>query len=433
MLQTKKNNRSSKIVIQKMATIQKIIDLEKKEVIPTKEQKQKVKKIGEEFHNIFKKRKALKDVKIELSGSIAKDTWLPNKSDIDFSFAYPLEFNKIKISDLLEKELKKTKVKYKKLHGSRDYFKAKYKNFEFELIPIIKTKKIDQILNITDATPYHVKWVNKNSKKNKNEIRLFKKFCKCAKIYGAESHIKGFSGYVCEILVIKNKTFLKTLREISKWKLTKKIIIDVEKHHKKHSLRFFNKSKVQNPLVIVDPVDKDRNAAAAVSEKSIKKMIKLSKGLLKNPKGSYFESKDLTKKDIERSLKKDEEITVIKMVPKEGKSDVVGSSALKALKFFERELKSLMFDVVSIDYDHENFVGWIVTRKMKEKYYEHKGPRISDKKNSAVFRKKYRGVKTKKGCLVVKIKMKYNSPIQAAKSLQNSKYLKSKVKKVTIV
>lgn len=422
-----------KQITQKMTKIQQIINSKTKEIAPTKEEKQKVKKIISDFHNIFKKRKSLKDVKIEISGSLAKDTWLSNKSDIDFSFAYPLKFSELKISNLLEKELKKTKIKYKKLHGSRDYFKASYKNFEFELVPIIRTNKITQIKNITDATPYHVKWVNKNSKKIKDEIRLFKEFCKGAKIYGGESHIKGFSGYVCEILVIKNKTFLKTLKEISKWKLKKKIIIDVEKQHNKNSLKFFNKSKIQNPLVIIDPTDKGRNAAAAVSEKSIKKIIKNSKDFLKNPKESYFKKKELTKKDIEKSLKKDEEVVIIKMILKEGKSDVIGSSALKALKFFERELKNLMFEVVSVDYDHESFTGWIITKKIKTDYYYHKGPKVSDKKNSEVFKKKHKKTNIKNNFLVAKIKRKYMNPIKASEDLRKKKYLKLKVKNTKIV
>ena len=43
-------------------------------------------------------------------------------------------------------------------------------------------------------------------------------FCKVAGVYGAESYIQGFSGYVLELLVINYKGFKGVIRNVAKWK-----------------------------------------------------------------------------------------------------------------------------------------------------------------------------------------------------------------------
>ena len=73
-----------------------------------------------------------------------------------------------------------------------------------------------------------------------------------------------------------------------KW--TNKTIIDIEKHYKTESqiLKHLNKSKQISPLIIVDPVQKQRNAAAALSKNSLIKFQTAAKKFLNNPnkKGS---------------------------------------------------------------------------------------------------------------------------------------------------
>ena len=119
-----------------------------------------------------------------LGGSFAKDTWLKGDHDVDIFVAFDLKYKDQDISGLLEKALKKWKVS--RVHGSRDYFQM---NGEvgYEIIPVLDIKKQSQAMNVTDFSPKHVAWVNKNGKKFKDDIRLLKKFCKAQRIYGAES------------------------------------------------------------------------------------------------------------------------------------------------------------------------------------------------------------------------------------------------------
>ncbi|MDD5178521.1 MAG: nucleotidyltransferase domain-containing protein, partial [Candidatus Nanoarchaeia archaeon] len=169
--------------------------------------------------NSIIKRIKIKNTKVSIGGSWAKNTHLTGNHDIDIYVKFNLnEYQKKDISKILEKELRKH-FKIEKLHGSRDYFQIKKEHYTIELIPILEINKASEAKNITDISPLHVKFVNKN-KKYSDHIRLSKRFAKVAKVYGAESYIKGFSGYVLEILTIYYKSFNNLIKAVSKWSST---------------------------------------------------------------------------------------------------------------------------------------------------------------------------------------------------------------------
>ena len=129
-----------------------------------KPNKQEEKQVSDRINSFIKKlNKNLKNAKAVLGGSGAKNTWLKDAHDADIFVLFNHE--KQNISNILEKVLKKTFKKFDRLHGSRDYFQIKEKDFTFEIVPIVKISKAEQALNITDISPLHAKWVNKNGKK----------------------------------------------------------------------------------------------------------------------------------------------------------------------------------------------------------------------------------------------------------------------------
>ena len=140
--------------------------------------------------------KGMKGAKAVLAGSGAKGTWLKTfDADIFVKFNYSRFKDKSnKLSDMLEKFLKKH-FKIIRLHGSRDYFQIRQQKFTFEIVPILEIKRSEQAKNITDVSPLHSDFVLKH-KKLVDEVRLTKQFFKAEKVYGAESYIRGFSGYV---------------------------------------------------------------------------------------------------------------------------------------------------------------------------------------------------------------------------------------------
>ena len=193
------------------------------EIRPREKEKQEVKKIIESVLSKIK----VEDAKFELGGSYAKDTFLRGNHDIDIFVKFP--YAKYKNKDISKILNEKLWIKHKKVHGSRDYFQMEKKGYSLEFIPVLDIKNPEQDKNITDFSPLHTKWVKKHLK-NSDEARLIKKFCRAQGVYGAESYIKGFSGYVLEILTVYYKNFYNLIKNVSRWKLP--VYIDIEKYYK---------------------------------------------------------------------------------------------------------------------------------------------------------------------------------------------------------
>jgi tRNA nucleotidyltransferase (CCA-adding enzyme) len=307
-------------------------------------------------------------------GSIAKDTFLKDDYDIDLFIRFNNSYKGQDISEITAKVLKELceqpKVTLERIHGSRDYFQFKIRHGKkiiiFEVIPVIlvHAQNYYEAENITDLSPEHVEWVRKYTAKNPrlpDEIRLAKQFCKANKVYGAESYINGFSGHIIDILIIHYGSFINLLNAFSKLdedSLRKPIIIDTEKNLA-NPLKQLNKSKI-TPLIIVDPIQKDRNSAAALSRKRLLIFIDAAKRFLKKPSKSFFEIKifDMNR-EVAGSLKqlglRNSKVKIVKMDidTAEGSRDVAGTKALKVYELILEHMKLYGFKILSTDW---NFV-----------------------------------------------------------------------------
>ena len=123
-------------------------------------------------------------------------------------------------------------------------------------------------------------------------MKLTKQFAQAQNVYGAESHIKGFSGYVCEILTVYYGSFLNLMKGAAKW--NDKVVVDAEKYYRGMDVfKVVNVSKLISPLIAIDPVQKDRNAAAALSMEKFEAFKKAAKEFLKHPSKDFFVKKSL--------------------------------------------------------------------------------------------------------------------------------------------
>lgn len=354
-----------------------------------KPDKKEEKQIKDSISEILLKLKKLK-LNTVLGGSSAKNTWLRGNHDVDIFVKFKTKEKDI--SKILEKKLKK-EFKIEKVHGSRDYFRIKKNNFIFEIIPILDIKKASEAENITDVSPLHTKWVQKH-KKYVDEIRLSKAFAKAQNIYGAESYIKGFSGYVLEILTIHYKGFTNLIKNASKWK--DKVIIDTEKLLKNPLLEL-NASKIQSPLIVVDPVDKNRNASAVLSKENFEKFKKVCKIFLKKPNKNYFVEK-------EEEIPKD--AVIIKFKTPKGKEDIVGAKIVKKLEFLVKKLNEEGFKVLKYGWKWDRY--WFkVKNKTLDKLKEVQGPPLNLEKHVMRFKKAHKNTYVKNNRLYSKVNRKY--------------------------
>ena len=355
--------------------------------------------------------------KVMLGGSLAQKTNLKGDSDVDLFVKFE---NDNQISDKLEKAIKKLNEKYTRIKGSRDYFQI-HKEITIETVPVLEIKDHKQAKTIVDVSPLHVEYFNKHADDLlRDEIRLVKQFCKSNYIYGAESHIKGLSGHTINLLMLKYKTFQNFIENTAKWK--PKVVIDLEKHHK-HPQLVLNQSKLESPLILIDPVQPNRNAAAAFSQEKFDELVEISKKFKKQPSEKYFEKQPLPKADIN-----------LKIELKDGKKDIEGSKIVKIKNYIDEELKKAEFKPNSkIYFDQNKAVIQInPTPKKHSKTQIIQGPFNDMVEHIAKFKEKYKNTYVKKDRINAKIQRKYTEPKKLVETLINKKQVKEKAKKITM-
>ena len=394
------------------------------------------KEIFERLNEIIKKiNKSQKNIKAVLGGSGAKGTWLKTfDADIFVLFDYKKYRDKSgKLSDILEKILKNRFKKNIRLHGSRDYFQIKENNFTFEIVPILKITRAEQAKNITDVSPLHSNWVKKH-KKLIDEMKLTKQFCQSQNIYGAESYIRGLSGYVCEILTAYYGSFLSLIKNASKW--NDKIVIDAQKYYRgKDVFKMVNTSKLASPLIVIDPVQKDRNAAAALSAEKFEAFKNAAKGFLKNPSKKFFAKKDLH--SIFSELKnKNKKLIIIEAGPLNGKIDVVGSKLVKIYEFLKKKLQNHDFVIFSSDWEwnkkDDAIFYFLFDKKQLSKTIEVEGPPLEMQQHAENFRKIHRKTFEKSGKIHAVDEREHIFPETLLKELIESQYAKERSKSIKL-
>lgn len=408
---------------------------------PTPEEQQKVAAATKIF--LQKLNQKLPEAEAILGGSGAKGTWLSGNHDLDIFVLFPLKeysSRSAELPQLLEKSLKQAfpKQEFQRIHGSRDYFQAVYERFNIEIVPILKITKAEQAINITDISPLHTRWVQKRPTKVKDEIMLAKQFCKANEFYGAESYIGGFSGYVLEIIVSHYGSFEKMLRASVKWKNGD--VIDVEQlYPKKNALFHLNQSKVRSPLIVIDPVDKNRNAAAALTEEKWLLFRKRAAEYLKKLSPSFFEKKKLNLDSWKKEVQSRAHHGVwIDLNLAEGKEDVIGVKIVKAMEFIRKELSPFAVVDAHWVWDKRQQASLCFESKISQRPVEEikAGPPLAMKEFVADFKKKNKNTFVEKDRIMAKIKITQTSLEDNLPLILKKDYLADKivgVKRITFV
>lgn len=383
------------------------------EVIKKIEVPQETKKQIEETTQMFRKQiePELKKAgaKLFIGGSLAKNTIIKKEKNYDVDVFVLFNYEKYKtrsnqISQILESILKKKKINYQELKGSRNYFQIPFNSIIIEVVPILEIKNVQEALNITDISPLHVTYITKKEKKTKknklsDEIKLAKSFCYAHDCYGAESYVNGFSGYALEVLVAYYGSFLKFISAAAKWSvsnLSKKIIIDPEKYYKssKQILEEINESKKTSPLILIDPVQKERNVTAALSQETLEKFIAACKNFIAKPSEKHF-IKEKINVDLfyHQAIKQKARFYTINVKSTKDKADIAGAKLKKFYEFFIYTLNKAGFKIIksSFDFDERTLdARFYFILKDPEKKYIIQGPPINiEKKYAEAFKYKW--------------------------------------------
>lgn len=271
------------------STFRKVVEEVLRSVVPSSEDKDRVRSTTELVRTLVLEEIKKTDLIVDVvaGGSVAKDTWLREDEDIDLFMLFSTSISKKDLGETGLAIAKRAVSRYRQRerYAEHVYLEAWVNKIRVNIVPCYKTDR-GEWLSAADRSPYHTQYVIEKleAKPLEDDIRVFKRFIKGIGSYGAEIRVKGLSGYLCELLVLHYGSFSKALKAISKWRFGE--LIDPEKLYVKRqeeAKKLFNA-----PLIVIDPVDQNRNVAAAVSKERMSELIAATRFFLDIPLKSFF-------------------------------------------------------------------------------------------------------------------------------------------------
>ncbi len=351
-------------------------------------------------YNLVKRRileKASKlglNLRVEEVGSVGKDTWIRGEADLDAFIIFPEGTSR---EDLVKQGLKlgeyasggKSVVAY----AEHPYTRARIDHLDVDIVPCIGVKDASKIVTAVDRTPFHKQYVIRRLNKDlRADIRLLKRFLITIGVYGAEIRVKGFSGYLAELLVIHYDGFEATLKAISNWE--EETAIDMEGLYKiPADLHIVFE---HDPLIVIDPVDRRRNVAAAVTHENLATLVSASREFLHSPSPFYFKDESIRPgaSSVARMIRAHQfsllglQVDCPKLVP-----DVLWGQLYKSLDGMNALLKRFGFTVIHSDVwtDEEEFAVFLFELESLSlpPAAVHQGPSVYMRSEAERFLKKH--------------------------------------------
>ncbi len=334
------------------------------------------------------------DAEVSLQGSVAKDTWLHGEGDLDIFASFPDSTDR---DDWERRVLPALRRGFSSYQVTERYAEHPYLELEIEKVRvnIVPCYKVEQgkWKSATDRTPFHTAYMQQHlTEQLKLEIRILKKFMKGVGVYGAEIRIGGFSGMLAETLALKYGSFQNTLSNASDWK--DRAIVEIE--DSRRGDRELGR-KFESSLIVIDPIDPNRNLAAAVRSQRLWEFTEIARQYQRSPSISYFcprKSPSKTKRQLSSLLGKRQCDFVVTVFPH---SHVILDILWGQLYSLEKSLVTLLerhqFRTLrsTVWGDAEGISGILIAVESGKlsRSQLHLGPPVEKKEESASFLSKH--------------------------------------------
>ena len=223
----------------------------------------------------------------EAHGSVAHGTWLAGERDIDVFLVLDGDYDRGVLPRVLDIVKGYVGEGWVEAYAEHPYVSALVDGFNVDFVPCFRVDPRRGLISSTDRTPLHTGYLREHLRAGmQDEVRLLKKFMKGVGVYGAEVRVGGFSGYLCELLVIRFGSFEGVIEGASNWERGQ--VLDLVGGVEEDALR----KKFGDPLIVVDPVDANRNVASAVSETSFWTLIAAARTFLRRPGMKFFKHEE---------------------------------------------------------------------------------------------------------------------------------------------
>lgn len=282
-------------------------------VLPSPEELEEIRSVSDRLLNDIGKvteEMGLKEVEPIMAGSVAKGT-VSGKPDLDVFVIFPtgtqknkLEKNGLEIGERVLED-------HEKRYTQHPYITGTYSGMKADIVPCLRIKRGGEVQTAVDRTPFHTVYIrSRMDDRSRNDAVLLKSFLKGIGSYGAEDTVNGFSGYLCELLIIYQGSFSAVIR----WFASIRSEVEPPRRAEMITTGKFNpgtlgpftfktgdllceppldneyylKKFENDTLIIVDPVDPGRNVASPVSDQTLAHTANMSRLLMDKPSGEMF-------------------------------------------------------------------------------------------------------------------------------------------------
>lgn len=332
------------------------------------------------------------DANVALVGSVAKNTALKGKSDIDIFIAFPLDTDKSYLKekglDLAHACCDEFGTDAQHHFASHPYVTTEIEDCEVDIVPCYAIENGDQLKSAVDRTILHTRYVKANlTEAQQDEVLILKRFMAMTGTYGSEFKVGGFAGYLCELLIIHYGSFEDTLKSAINWKYGE--AIDLEGYGTARDFK--------DPLIVIDPTDKHRNVGAALRLDKMAEFIQSARNyIFGDNKKDYFYplERDLNKEAIldEFRLRNSDLIAFRFDIP-DMPLDTLHPQLRKTCEALERKLNSEEFNVFKADYWSDEIINCVILLEMASSKLNdvkvNRGPKVFITKACENFVAKY--------------------------------------------
>jgi len=229
---------------------------------------------------------AVADLPVEAAvrqvGSTARGTWTPGDRDVDVFVCFPPDLDRETLEEYGLQVGHEVLPDGREEYAEHPYVVGEVEGYEVDLVPCYAVDDPTDIRSAVDRTPFHTEYVTERLDDDlAAEIRLCKAFMKAVGVYGSDLKTRGFSGYLTELLVVEYGDARALFEAAADW-------------HPPVTLNPADRgtASFDDPLVVIDPTDPERNVAAVVSADNVARFQHHARTFLAEPDEGAFEADD---------------------------------------------------------------------------------------------------------------------------------------------
>ncbi|HEY7696226.1 MAG TPA: CCA tRNA nucleotidyltransferase [Nitrososphaeraceae archaeon] len=321
-----------------MNKINTVIQHAAKSSEPSKPKQVKLEKISKEIQREIATFKDSRISRVLMGGSFAKGTWLENDTDIDFFVMIEPTVERKEFEELGKSIGYHALRKYKPYlrYSEHPYVEGKVDGTRVNIVPCYKVEK-NKWKSAADRSPFHTDFMQDKLNENlKSQVRVLKKFLKAVGIYGSQIAVSGFSGYVTEVLILKYGSFEDVLKIFSVLKPNQIISLDPPDENVIQ--------KFTSPIIIIDPIDSNRNLGAAISADCVAKFVLASRQFLKNPSTEFMKKYGKSKPKIIKQIESN--LLIIEFKIHKRSPDILWGQLKRKLTSISKMLSNSRFEII---------------------------------------------------------------------------------------